>query len=87
MKNKGFDKVISAGATVMFVGLIQTASEPPFWALAGLSIGLYECCLMACRIARKQARKQRRRHYITATRFDMERVAAQEFRWKMKEVS
>lgn len=87
MRNKMIDKALSAAMVAMFVGLIQSNTEPPFWALAGISIGLYECCLSACRIARKQAKKERRRRYITATKIDMKRVAEQEFKWRMKEVS
>ena len=84
MKNRGIDKVVSAAGVVLFVGLIRT--EAPFGVLATLTVVLYEICLWACRIAHKEARKSRRRHYITATKLDMERVADQVFN-PLKEVS
>jgi Sec-independent protein secretion pathway component TatC len=78
MKNKGIDKVMSAAGVVLFVGLIQ-APDAPFWALASLAVGLYEISLWACRIAHKEAKKSRKRRYITATRFDIERWADMQF--------
>lgn len=78
MKNKGIDKVMSAAGVVLFVGLIQ-APDAPFWALASLAVGLYEISLWVCRIARKEAKKSRKRRYITATRFDIERWADMQF--------
>jgi len=78
MRNKGIDKVMSAAGVVLFVGLIQ-APDAPFWALASLAVGLYEISLWVCRIAHKEAKKSRKRRYITATRFDMERWADEQF--------
>ena len=84
MKNRGMDKAISAAGVILFVGLIQT--EAPYWVLLTLGLILYEICLWVCRIAHKEARKSRNRHYITATKLDMERVADQVFN-PLKEVS
>lgn len=77
MKNRGLDKAISAAGVVLFVGLIRT--EAPFGVLATLTVVLYEICLWVCRIAHKEAKKSRKRRYITATRFDMERWADEQF--------
>ena len=84
MKNRGIDKVVSAAGVILFVGLIRT--EASFGGLAALTLVLYEICLWVCRIAHKEARRNRRRHYITATKLDMERVADQVFN-PLKEVS
>ena len=84
MKNRGLDKAISAAGVVLFVGLIRT--EASFGVLATLTLVLYEICLWTCRIARKEAKRNRRRHYITATKLDMERGADQVFN-PLKEVS
>ena len=85
MKRKHFDKGISAAGTVLFVGLVQTTNAP-LWAVAAIVLGLYECCLMACREARKGAHKNRQKRYITVSKIDAQRWAEQWFN-PYKEVS
>lgn len=68
----------SAIVTVAFVGLIQTTGAP-LWAIAALTIGLYEICIMTVRIATTTKRKEQKRRYITATRADMRRVEEEVF--------
>lgn len=82
------NKAISAIVTIAFVGLIQT-QNPPLWAVAALSIGVYEVCVVCLKIARQADKKIKRRKYITATRLDMRRVEEQVFNplRNMREVS
>lgn len=73
---KGVKKMIKGGSaivTVAFVGLIQTTGAP-LWAIAALTIAIYEVCIMTVRIAKTTTRKEQKRRYITATRADMRRV-------------
>jgi ABC-type dipeptide/oligopeptide/nickel transport system permease subunit len=85
MKKRGIDKGISAAGTILFVGLIQTTA--PAWSLVILALLIYEIMQWCCRIARREARKSRRRRYITASRIDAERWAGTWLRYPMKEVS
>lgn len=81
-------KGYSAIVTVAFVGLIQTVN-PPLWAIAALTIAIYEVCMMTVSIAKKTSQKKQKRRYITATRADMRRVEDEVFNplRKMREVS
>lgn len=81
-------KGYSAIVTVAFVGLIQTVN-PPLWAIAALTIAIYEVCMMTVSIAKKSSQKKQKRRYITATRADMRRVEDEVFNplRKMREVS
>lgn len=81
-------KGYSAIVTVAFVGLIQTVN-PPLWAIAALTIAIYEVCMMTVRIAKKTSQKKQKRRYITATRADMRRVEEEVFNplRRMREVS
>ena len=85
MKKRGIDKGISAAGTILFVGLIQTTA--PAWSLVILALAVYEIAQWCCRIARREARKSRKRRYITASRIDAERWASTWLRYPMKEVS
>ena len=72
---KGYkDKLISGATTVWFLSLITTNASPKLWQVAFIGIALYETLQIAVRIARQEARRQRRRRYITVTRRDMKRV-------------
>lgn len=73
------NRLIAGIGTVWFMSLISTNASPKLWQLAFLSIGMYEALFWAVRIARREARRQRRRKYITVTRRDMERVADEVF--------
>ncbi len=81
-------KGYSAIVTVAFIGLIQTVN-PPIWAIAALTIAIYEICMMTVRIAKKTSQKKQKRRYITATRADMRRVEEEVFNplRRMREVS
>ena len=79
MVNKG----ISALGTVLFVGLIQT--DAPAWSLVILALVIYEIGQWCCRIARREAKRQRRNHYITITKRDAKRWASTRIGWPMKE--
>ena len=81
-------KGYSAIVTVAFIGLIQTVN-PPLWAIAALTIAIYEICMMTVRIAKKTSQKKQKRRYISATRADMRRVEDKVFNplRKMREVS
>ena len=74
---KGIDKGISATGTLLFVGAIQT--EAPAWTLVILALVIYEIGQWCCRIARREAKRQRRNRYITASRTDAQRWAEQWF--------
>lgn len=73
------NRLIAGIGTVWFMSLISTNASPKLWQVAFLSIGMYEALFWAVRIARREARRQRRRKYITVTRRDMERVAEEVF--------
>lgn len=89
MKRGAQNKIIAAAGTVLFMSLINTSAQPELWQVALIGIGIYEAALLAVQIARKEARKQRRKRYITASKIDMQRVAGQVFNplRNMKEVS
>lgn len=82
------EKMIAAAGVILFVGLIQTV-DAPLWAVAALSIGLYECGIMALRIQKGNRNRKKEKAYLTATRLDMRRVEAQVFNplREMREVS
>lgn len=65
------DKGISAVGTALFVGLIQT--DAPAWQLLILGLFMYELAYELCRTMRKEAMKNRKRHYITVTKRDARR--------------
>lgn len=73
------NRLIAGIGTVWFMSLISTNASPKLWQVAFLSIGMYEALFWAVRIARREARKSRRRKYITATKIDMRRVEDQVF--------
>ena len=85
MKKRGIDKAISAAGTILFVGLIQTTA--PAWSLVILALAVYEIAQWCCRIARREARKSRRKRYVTVSKRDAERWAGTWLRYPMKEVS
>lgn len=74
---KGIDKGLSAAGAILLVGAIQTTA--PVWTLLILALVIYEIGQWCCRIARKEAKKQRRSRYITASRTDAQRWAEQWF--------
>lgn len=83
MRKRVIDKGISAAGTILFVGLIQT--DAPAWQLIVLALFIYEMSLWVCRIARREAKKNRRKHYITVSKIDAERWAGTWLRYPMKE--
>ena len=80
---KAIDKGISAAGAILFVGLIQT--DAPTWSLVVLTLVMYEIAQWCCRIARREAKRQRRKHYITVSKIDAERWAGTWLRYPMKE--
>ncbi len=86
MKRKALDKGIAAGAVTLFFAAVRPDSVPQMWITVMLALALYEAMLYAVRIGRKQARRERKRHYVTASRIDMQRVADQVFN-PIREVS
>lgn len=80
---KAIDKGMSAAGAVLFVGLIQT--DAPTWSLVVLTLVMYEMAQWCCRIARREAKRQRRKHYITVSKIDAERWAGTWLRYPMKE--
>ena len=86
MKRRVMDKGIAGGAVMLFFAAVRPTEIPSMWITVLLALALYEGMLYAIRIGRRQARRERRRHYVTATRIDMERVAEQVFN-PIREVS
>lgn len=80
------DKMIAGAGTIGFMALISTNSNPKIWQVTLVGIGIYEAALMAVKIARKEARRQRRKKYITVTKRDAHRWASTKIGWPMKEV-
>lgn len=86
MKRKALDKGIAGAAVTLFFAAVRPDSVPAMWITVLLALALYEAMLYAVRIGRRQARRERRRHYVTASRIDMKRVADQVFN-PIREVS
>lgn len=83
---KRVDKGIAAGAVVLFFAAVRPTQIPSMWVTVLLALALYEGMLFGIKAARRQARRERRRHYITVSRIDMQRVADQVFN-PIREVS
>ena len=83
MRKRVVDKGISAAGTLLLAGAIQT--DAPAWTLVILALFLYEMALWCCRIARREAKKNRRKHYITVSRMDAQRWADTRIGWPMRE--
>lgn len=86
---RGKNRLIAGIGTVWFMSLISTSAAPKMWQVALIAIGFYEIASWTVCIARREARKSRRRKYITATKIDMKRVEDQVFNplRSMREVS
>ena len=85
MKRK-MDKGIAGGAVTLFFAAVRPTQVPSMWVTVLLALALYEGMLFGIKAARRQARRERRRHYITVSRIDMQRVADQVFN-PIREVS
>ena len=85
MKRK-IDKGIAGGAVVLFFAAVRPTQIPSMWITVLLALALYEGMLYGITAARRQARRERKRHYVTASRIDMQRVADQVFN-PIREVS
>ena len=83
---KRIDKGVAGGAVVLFFAAVRPTQIPSMWVTVLLALALYESMLYGIRIARRQARRERKRHYVTASRIDMKRVADQVFN-PIREVS
>ena len=83
---KRVDKGMAAGAVVLFFAAVRPTEIPAMWVTVLLALALYEGMLFGIKAARRQARRERRRHYITVSRIDMQRVADQVFN-PIREVS
>ena len=86
MKRRVMDKGIAGGAVTLFFAAVRPDSVPSMWITVLLALALYEAMLYGIMSARRQARRERKRHYVAATRIDMKRVAAQVFN-PIREVS
>jgi len=86
MKKRMINKGIASVGTVAFIALIRPEQMPPMWAVATLAISFYEIGLMMCRTAKRQAKTERRRHYVTVSRENGRRWANTRIGWPMKEV-
>lgn len=80
------DKGIAGAAVVLFFAAVRPTQIPSMWITVLLALALYEGMLFGIKAARRQARRERRRHYITVSRIDMQRVADQVFN-PIREVS
>ena len=85
MKRK-MDKGIAGGAVTLFFAAVRPTQIPSMWVTVLLALALYEGMLFGIKAARRQARRERRRHYITVSKIDMQRVADQVFN-PIREVS
>ena len=85
MKRK-IDKGIAGGAVTLFFAAVRPTQIPSMWVTVLLALALYEGMLFGIKAARRQARRERRRHYITVSKIDMQRVADQVFN-PIREVS
>ena len=85
MKRK-IDKGIAGGAVTLFFAAVRPTQIPSMWITVLLALALYEGMLFGIKAARRQARRERRRHYITVSKIDMQRVADQVFN-PIREVS
>lgn len=85
MKRK-MDKGIAGGAVTLFFAAVRPTEIPSMWITVLLALALYEGMLYGIKVARRQARRERMRHYITVSKIDMQRVADQVFN-PIREVS
>lgn len=85
MKSK-MDKGIAGGAVTLFFAAVRPTEVPSMWITVLLALALYEGMLYGIKVARRQARMERKRHYITASKIDMQRVADEVFN-PIREVS
>ena len=85
MKKRIVDKGVSAALTIMFVGPLQT--DAPVWVLVILTLSVYEIAQWCCRIARREARNNRKEEYVKLNKINGKRWAATRIGWPMKEVS
>lgn len=83
---KRVDKGIAGAAVTLFFAAVRPTQIPSMWITVLLALALYEAMLYGIRSARRQARRERKRHYVTASRIDMKRVADQVFN-PIREVS
>ena len=83
---KRIDKGIAGGAVTLFFAAVRPTEIPAMWVTVLLALALYEGMLFGIKAARRQARRERMRHYITVSRIDMQRVADQVFN-PIREVS
>lgn len=83
---KGKDKMLSGIGTVWVLSLITTNAQPALWQVGFIALGLYEVMQMTIRIARRQAYRERKRHYITVNKRNGRNLEEMQFGWKMKEV-
>ena len=83
---KRIDKGVAGGAVVLFFAAVRPTQIPSMWVTVLLALALYEGMLFGIKAARRQARRERRRHYITVSKIDMQRVADQVFN-PIREVS
>ena len=84
MKRK-LDKGIAGASVTLFFAAVRPTEIPSMWVTVLLALALYEGMLFGIKAARKQARAERRRHYVTVSKIDMRRVADQVFN-PLKEV-
>ena len=83
---KRVDNGIAGAAVTLFFAAIRPTQIPSMWVTVLLALALYEGMLFGIKAARRQARRERRRRYITVSRIDMQRVADQVFN-PIREVS
>lgn len=86
MRREIKDKLISAASVTLFFAAVRPSEVPAMWVTVLLALVLYEGMLFGIKAARRQARRERMRHYITVSRIDMQRVADQVFN-PLREVS
>ena len=68
------DKILAAGATVLFMAVINTNAEPRMWQIALVGILMYETALCFLRTYRRKEIQRRYDENIAAGKEDMRRV-------------
>lgn len=74
------DKIIAGAVALFFMALVRPDRVPELWQIALITIGIYECALMAIRIARQQRRENRIRENRRIRKIEGRRLEKETFR-------
>lgn len=74
------DKIIAGAVALIFMALVRPDRVPELWQVALITIGIYECALMAIKTARQQRMENRIRENRRIRRIEGKRLERELFR-------